>query len=299
VPELPEVDLMAAHVERELFSSPFARWTVTGVRIVRDNGKYLPGSQASALHGRELSGVFRRGKQLVFVTKEGYMVCHNAMSGYWDMADRPWTFDYVEGKRVASGDDVRVELRLLRSGPDRGPERTLRFHDSRLFGSLRFYDMSDPFHLPVAKSLQGLGMEALLTKFSLPGHAEWTAVELRKSCERKPERSVKELLTDQSCVAGVGNIYAAEALWTARIRPDRPAGKLVSKSGDYVSAPFVLGEHEDLVASVRLTLKQAIARDVNYSSLRIYRRKRCPLDHAVEMVRIAGRSSYFCPTCQQ
>lgn len=118
-------------------------------------------------------------------------------------------------------------------------------------------------------------------------------------------RPVKSLLLDQAIVAGIGNIYADEALYAARIMPSRPSGDLDDE------------EIRRLARSIRTTLKKAI--DMQGSSIDTYRDSRgrkgsfqdafqvhrrqgepCPAcRHPVEKIKLGGRGTYFCPRCQK
>jgi formamidopyrimidine-DNA glycosylase len=103
-------------------------------------------------------------------------------------------------------------------------------------------------------------------------------------------KSIKELLLDQSKIAGVGNIYAAEALWFAGIDPRRIANTL---------PPLGPRSRFELFLSIRSVLRQALERRLNYNGLKIYRRDVCPVcGGTVTAEDIKGRTTYWCPTCQ-
>jgi formamidopyrimidine-DNA glycosylase len=205
------------------------------------------------------------------------------MSGYWDYKDRPWTFDYVEGKRQATESDVRIELTISATGPDRPADRILRFHDARLFGSLRFYPTWELESIP---SLKNLGPEFLETDHTFPRIPPMNRNTFDNGANNF-KKSIKELLMTQEFGTGIGNIYAAESLFDAKIDPRRPA-KSLSES-----------EIMHLHGSTYFTLKQALKSNCDYTNLKVYRRKSCQKCLGeIKMEKLAGRSTYFCPNCQ-
>lgn len=243
---------------------------VRKAEVLRDNGKY----RVEGLEGSGILAVYRRGKQMVFqLTGDRCLLVHNAMSGYWDTADDPWTFDYVEGKRESTQKDVRVQFTL-----DTG--RVLRFHDTRLFGNMKVLGWNE-----AVKELSRLGPEPIVTPRMLNAPTPvLNVIDMAVNCST--HRAIKEVLMDQRLLAGVGNIYATEALWKVRLHPEVEAKELGTLQ--------ITG----LTEAVQGVLKEALDRNLGYDGLMIYRRKKCPLGHPTTKVEVAKRSTYLCPTCQ-
>lgn len=279
MPELPEVDLMASHLRAEGADSG----DIGPVNVKRKSGDRYDGAygiSGATGPGRKLLGITRRGKYLIFRTSCGTGIAHNAMSGYWDTKENPWTFDYVEGRRESSESDVRFTIDI-KTGMG---ERVLRFHDARLFGSFKFHCNAEPEEWDV---LQKLGPEPVLTPNTDPcaGGEVWSPA--TRSRFRKKDH-IKQALMDQSAVVGFGNIYAAETLHLAKINPFRLVGSLSDV------------EFERVVEAGTKTLAAAITRAVDYSSLRCYRRKRCPdCQGEITKADMKGRSTYYCGRCQR
>lgn len=233
--------------------------------IHRQNGRYLPESQLKNTIGQEIVGIDRVGKYICFHLKGGdRLVSHNAMSGFWDTADNPWTFDYVEGKREADGKHMRVSIHLQDG-------TALCFHDSRLFGSLRLFKKGDktPF--------EDLGPDA-----GEMGPAMFYDI------VTNDERSIKEVLMDQSRMAGIGNIYSTEALWLSRIDPSRKASE-ISREEAY-----------NLWGSIISVFGTSLKKKLNYDWLQVYRAKKCSrCSSNIKKKQISKRSTYFCETCQK
>lgn len=273
MPELPEVEKM---------TSKMSIWGINGriskIEVLR--GDYFSHGTSVCAVGQRIKDCYRAGKYMIFPLDRGTIVCHNAMSGYWDTEVEPWTFDYVEGKREATQKDVRVKIHI-----DDGPGRempTLQFHDSRLFGSLTYFDCF-PQELPI---LRKLGPEAIPTKQMFPGRPVFHILDSAVLLSHK--KPIKQLLLEQERIAGVGNIYAAEALWLARIHPARPG---VSLNG---------AEHQKLTEAIQCVLTTAMVKDLRYDEyLNVYRRKNCvSCGKEIQKIDIAKRTTYFCVHCQ-
>lgn len=203
------------------------------------------------------------------------MLCHLGMSGYWDVDDEPWTFDYVEGRRRADESDVRVCLTIRNLD---GQIRILRFHDARLFGRLSHRSFADG-------CLPNVGPEILGTRFQLEPQGLKSGKDLWMRLMRRGAWPIKRALMDQSLVAGLGNIYASEALYESGIHPLTPVKDVVN--------------WETLFVMCQDAMISAINRKLDYSPLSVYRRKTCKRHGtSIESVVVAGRTSYFCSTCQ-
>lgn len=271
MPELPEVSYMCSRISPHVKSSK-----IVDVQVIR--GKYLSDDGAEKIVGSVIYDVWRAGKYMLFEMNKGTLVCHNAMSGFWDTSEDPWTFDYVEGKRTSTEKDVRVQLTVEK---DRKRD-VVRFHDARLFGTLKFFEGLSPNLVP---SVKKLGPEAISTETMLRDRPVMNALDAVLLNEKKP---IKSLLMDQERIAGVGNIYAAEALWRARVSPFRPGDDLVTD------------ELMNIQKGLRDVLKRALLRDLRYDDyLKIYRRKKCPrCGSTVNNDKLDGRSTYWCKSCQ-
>lgn len=264
--ELPEVEAICSRARRHCIER-----RIKGIRVLR--GRYLQ-NQVDLVVGRWIKEVYRRGKYILFELMDidakttGFMQCHNAMSGYWDYTHEPWTFDYVEGKRVSRQSDVRVEIDLDPGGS------ILRFHDSRLFGRI--------IH---TTELPAIGPEALMTERLFPGSPIMKRLEFQNELHRC-HGAIKPTIMNQLFMGGVGNIYATEACGWAGIRPDKMAG-LVS-----------LEKTALLFDTIQELLSFNIP-EIRYNWLRFYRKKVCTeCKTAITRIEQEGRKTWLCPTCQ-
>jgi formamidopyrimidine-DNA glycosylase len=270
MPELPEVETtrrgLAAHLTGRC---------VVAVRLHRPDLRWpFPPELQTALPGQRLNAVTRRAKYLLLDSRAGSVLAHLGMSG---------------SLRLVAADSPRrahdhAEL-VLDSG------LALRLHDPRRFGCL-LWQAPGTLH-PL---LAGLGPEPLSDAFD----GAWLH---RLAVGRRA--SVKTFLMDQRVVVGVGNIYAAEALFAAGIHPLRAAGR--------VSRP----RFEALADAVKRTLDAAITRggttlrdflDPDGSpgyfaqELQVYGREGAPCRRCGARLRgalIGQRASVWCPRCQR
>src|SRR6185503_16267609 len=193
MPELPEVETVRRGLEAVLVGRSFED---ADIRDGRLTAPFDPQAIAHELRGSVVQRVSRRGKYLVVELDDGRaLVCHLRMTGWFHHVPEP---------------SERPHLRAV-FGLDDGT--WLLYSDQRRFGTMR---LLEPGELE-EHWLKRVGPEPL--------HPGWTARELRASLARR-RAPVKALLLDQLVVAGVGNIYADEALWEARIHPLTPGAAI-------------------------------------------------------------------------
>jgi formamidopyrimidine-DNA glycosylase len=291
MPELPEVEVTRRSVEKSLVGRAIARVTTTGPSYF-----FLtpPARLEKALSGRKTLALARHGKYLVATLDDGSrLLLHLGMTGQLFAAGARSVRLLSAERRATLGSAETAEFRpdehthLRLSFRDRGPE--LYFRDVRKFGKCRLLAPgdSDP-------RLEKLGVDALKAS----GAELFRATRGRKV-------AIKALLLDQGVIAGVGNIYADEALFLSGIRPTRASNKLDRKACDA------------LAKNVRRVLARAIraggssiddfirpdGSDGGYQNERhVYSRTGEPCSRCKTPIRrivIGQRSAHFCPTCQR
>ncbi len=274
MPELPEAENICRALDRALRGR-----TITRVEVFTPamRTSLLP-LRSAGLEGLRIEGTRRRGRYVVADLSDGRaLLMHFGMSGVVR----------VEGAEVPRRKHEHVFLHL-----DDG--RIFRFECTRRFSLLEVVDEMDADRWPVA--LSKLGVEPLSDKFD--------GAYLYSSSRRR-QVAVKLLLMDNSVVTGIGNIYANEALFAARVSPLRPSSELT------------LAECRRLADAAKKILLRAIDAggttisdflNVDGSEgkfvreLKIYGRagEPCPVcGCVVECVRQGGRSSFHCPKCQK
>jgi formamidopyrimidine-DNA glycosylase len=274
VPELPEVE----HVVRAL------RPIVTGRRILAAelNLKRTAPELSRAAFGRQLrnlriTGVGRRGKYILFELESGRLLAtHLRMTGKF--------------LSLTADDALPPYAHVVFYLDD---ERRLVFCDMRQFGRMRL--IRDASRLP--KELTALAPEPLSDEFT----EEYFLETLSRS-----RRSLKQLLLDQTRVLGLGNIYAVEALFLARINPTKPANRL-SKSRArklYQAIRQILREAIDAGSTLRIDLADGNGSyfETPERFWRVYEREGEPCVNCGTRIRRivhGGRSTYYCPRCQR
>jgi formamidopyrimidine-DNA glycosylase len=278
VPELPEVEVVRAGLARHVLGSTVTRVDVLHPRPVRRDLRG-PDGFAAALTGRRITDARRRGKYLWLPLDNG-----DAMLGHLGMSGQL----LVQPKGAPDGRHLRV--RLVLSGADE--DRDIHFVDQRMFGGL-------------SVSAGGADLPAEIAHIARDPLDPEFDDDLFAARVRKRSSGVKRLLLDQGLISGVGNIYADEALWRARLHGERP--------GDRLTGPQVRG----LLAHAREVMGEALGQGgtsfdalyVNVNgesgyfdrSLHAYGRQDEPCDRCgtpIRRVAFMNRSSYFCPRCQ-
>ncbi len=275
MPELPEVEVVRRGLERHVAGRTIDKVTVLHPRAVR---RHLAGVTdfTDALAGRTIAGARRRGKYLWLPIAEDALLAHLGMSGQLLVGDpaRPLS------------PHVRAVFTFTDDGPD------LRFTDQRTFGQLLFVPGGADLPGPITH----IAPDPLEPDFDEAGFA---------LALRRRRTGIKRALLDQSLISGVGNIYADEALWRARLH--------WARATDTAARP----EITRLVAAVRDVMTTALAAggtsfdglyvDVNGESgyfdrsLAVYGQEGRPCLRCGTPVRrdpFMNRSAYTCPRCQ-
>lgn len=271
MPELPEVETTRRGIEPWLSGRQIRQLVVRERRLRWP----IPAGIERRLRGARVGSIGRRGKYLLLNTEAGTALIHLGMSGRLRVLPRP--------ARPVAHDHFDIIA-------DTGTR--IRFHDPRRFGSL-LWAGAEPARHPL---LAALGPEPLGPNFD--GHYLWQHSRGRRV-------SIKQHLMNAAVVVGVGNIYASEALFRARIDPRREAGR-ISRA-----------DMERLVVAVREVLTEAIRqggttlRDFAWGDgqpgyfaqeLRAYGRTGEPCfgcGTPIRQITQGQRSTFFCPRCQR
>jgi formamidopyrimidine-DNA glycosylase len=272
VPELPEVETVRLMLEPAMKGARFRR-----VIVNRPNLRIpFPKSFVERLRGKSVVEVSRRGKYLVVALSSGEtLIMHLGMSGWFHVA--------AIGDRSREADPHDHVVFVMSSG------QSVLFNDPRRFG---FMDLAGAGRLEDYPSLSVMGPEPLSPAFN--------PAALARACKGK-KVSLKVALLDQKVVAGLGNIYASEALHHARLSPLRRASTIATAAG----APKELATR--LTSSIKAVLTSAIRRrESPYRSarFRVYERDGQPClrtgcGGTIKKIWQAGRSTFFCPACQK
>ncbi len=293
MPELPEVETVRRGLEPWLVQAK-----IEGVELRRANLRFpFPSGLADSITGATVTRVGRRAKYLLIGLDNGLTILsHLGMTGSWRFAehgiDKPPR--YYEPGTEPKHDHLIFSI----SHPEHGKSHLI-YADPRRFGFLDLFEREED-----CAYLQGLGPEPLGNDFN--------AGEMAVAFKGK-KAPIKAALLDQRVVAGLGNIYVAEALHRAHILPTIEARSLLTKAYKPKKAL------DDLAYAVREVLIEAI--EVGGSTLRDFRNAEggsgyfqhrfavydregepCPTPlctGVVERIVQSGRSTFFCPVCQK
>lgn len=273
VPELPEVEITRRHLEAAMVGRVFTDVSLSHVRTARHNAS--PSEVEARLGNRRVMNVGRHGKFLEIGLDDGQvMVAHLGMSGRWSVD--------------SDGDVPHTHFTAVM---DDGV--TVRFIDPRTFGFVAVYDEDD---------IETSGLARL-------GPDAWAdPPEARDLRERLRGRTapIKALLLDQGPIAGLGNIYADEALFRSGIHPLTPGGELSEAACGrlLVSIKDVLdsaiAHGGTTLDDLAYLLPDGRAGD-NMTRLGVYGREGEPCDVCgtpIDRVVVRARSTHFCPVCQ-
>ena len=341
MPELPEVETVRAGLADHSLGRPVQAVRVVDARSLR---RHLPGPAhfEAALTGRTLRGAYRRGKYLWLTLSETdgtladeALVVHLGMSGQLLVRDEPGGDSGNDLQARAAFDEqprhLRVALELGTAGATGGAASTNRactgqrllFVDQRIFGGMFLSPLVPDVPAAVAANKVAPGEVApgeVPERFLVPEAVKHIARDpldeffdpaaVRRKFLRTSS-GIKKVLLDQSVISGVGNIYADEALWRARLHYAKPARTLIA------------AQTRELLEAVTQVLRESLAAggtsfDALYvnvlgesgyfeRSLNAYGRAGEPCHRCAEagrtslMVRepFQNRSSYRCPHCQR
>jgi formamidopyrimidine-DNA glycosylase len=280
VPELPEVEVVRAGLLAHVAGRVITQVEVLHPRAIRRHA-LGPEDFTGRLAGARVEAARRRGKYLwLELSDKEAILAHLGMSGQM----------LVQPEGAPDEKHLRVRVRF----DDDGPE--LRFVDQRTFGGLALADLVDAGTELLPSPIAHIARDPMDAAFD-PKEA------VRALRSRRTE--VKRALLDQTLVSGVGNIYADEALWRARLHWSRPTEKLTNAQG----AALLEAATEVMDEALRAggTSFDALYVNVNGQSgyfersLNVYGQADRPCPRCGTPIRrepFMNRSSYFCPRCQ-
>lgn len=286
MPELPEVETIRRGLRRKIVGKEIKAVTVKKSRLVKGVTKKF----ISTLKGNAIRDISRRGKLLIFKLSKSkqFLLIHLKLTGQ---------LVYQKGRQIVGGGHGELEDEKLPGKHthiifDFADGSRLFFNDLRQFGYMKLVDEK--------------GLKKVLAEFGVePLDKDFTFGKFRDIIDKR-KVAVKQVLMNQKLIAGLGNIYADEVCFYAKVRPNRKASSLSNK------------EIKELYQGCKKILKQAIAKrgttfnnyrdaDGNIGGfrkiLKIYHRqgqkcKRCKKG-IIKKIRIAGRGTHFCPVCQR
>ncbi|MBP2243095.1 formamidopyrimidine-DNA glycosylase [Cytobacillus eiseniae] len=273
MPELPEVETVRKTLQQLIRHKKIEHISVFWPKIIKrpDDVEQFK----DALVGQTITDVGRRGKFLIIYTEEFALVSHLRMEGKYGLFQKEEQLDKHTHVIFHFADGTE-----------------LRYKDVRKFGTMHLYLKGEEFNsLPLSQ----LGPEPFSDEFTI----ESLGAKLAKT-----KRNIKAALLDQKVVVGLGNIYVDEALFRARIHPEKPA--------DGLSANELAILHKEITATLAEAVEKGGSTIRSYVNsqgqigmfqleLLVYGRKNeeCKVcGNTLERIVSGGRGTVFCPTCQ-
>ncbi len=290
MPELPEVETIVRRLARRLPGRTVIRADVRRPNVVRGSPRKLE----RALEGATIASVSRRGKFLVFRLEDGRVWwSHLRMTGQWRV-ERPRRGSARRAGRARAARDAPADP-YARAVFDLDDGSRLTYVDVRTLGEMEVLTARG-----WARREAAMGVEPLSPAFT---------PDLLDDLLDHSGRQVKEFLLDQAKIAGIGNIYASEALWRARISPRRRARNVGPVRAMALHAAIV-GVLQDAIRKAGTTLGETSQDYVDSDGvpggfaefLAVYDREGEPCRRCGTPIRriVQGqRSTYYCPTCQR
>ncbi len=271
MPELPEVETIVRQLQKKVAGKVIQKAEVYDKMV---------DSKIKKLSSVSIQKVRRRAKYIIMELDTGqFILTHLGMTGHFHYVDK----NYADKKHIPNNHGRFMVSRFLFS------DGSFLTHNSiRKFGRMKLLNQQK-----LNQILSKHGPEPLEKDFTLE--------KFRELLSKKNRANLKTILMNQSVIAGIGNIYAQEALYYAGISPLRKAGSLSAK------------ETEKLYLQLRRILLQAIQHHGstvdNYSNLEgsggfqnylaVYQRERCEKKHTLRKIVVGGRGTSYCPKCQR
>ncbi len=307
MPELPEVENLRRGLEKVIVGQKILGVTVNKPKLVSGKGNIREASNKkvrefkNGLKGARFARIERRAKNLIFRFANGKIIlAHLKMSGQF--AYKPKT-----GKKIFGGHPIEISEHQL---PNKHThvifeleKGTLYYNDTRMFGYLLYYPSAEAFEKENHFAL--LGLEPFDKKFTL----KYFIDSLKKTGIRQRRirlgRKIKAVLMDQKIVTGLGNIYADESLFEARIRPDRNAMSIKPNKAAllYKAILRIMKRAIKVGGSSVATYRLLDETRGNYArEHKVYGKagEKCPrCGKPLKKILIQTRTTIFCPNCQK
>lgn len=267
MPELPDLEVL-----KGVLSSRIAGREIVGARAVRPGILKTVSPPLDAIVGGAFTGIDRRGKHLILnLRSDLHLVVHLMLAGRFILARSSTPLTKATGLVISFADGG--DLRLIENGPTK---------------LVRVHLVADPEEVP---EIASAGVEPLSSRFT---------VERLAGMARGKRREVKELITDQRVIAGIGSAYADEILFAARISPIRYVNTL--------SPEEIARLHAAIVEVLRAAIVEIEGRvggepftDEVRDFLKVYKKagRPCPVcGGRIAEIRYAKKRTYYCPNCQ-
>lgn len=286
MPELPEVETVRLQLKHKVLKKTIKSVEVFHMKTVAHDQSF-----GKKLAGKTISDIDRIGKLMIFSFKDEsnlFLLAHLKMTGQFFFVDKSGV---VGGGHSITDTDTKLPHKHTRVAFHLNDGSTLYFNDMRLFGYTKLASAKE-----VTEARKGFGPEPIDPEFDI----KWFT-------ERLSRRStaIKAALLDQSFIAGLGNIYVDEALWRAKVKPERKANTLTKKEATAIATASgdVMLESIDVGGTTFKDFSDTDGHAGNFTNyLKVFGKQNTPCERCggiIKKIRIAGRGTHFCPNCQK
>ena len=284
MPELPEVETIRRGLESAVINKQIVDLQVTKPKLLRNQRAYF----LNTLKNNSISSINRIGKLLIFVLadEQNYLLVHLKMTGQ---------LIYTKGNQmVAGGHKQAIEGEL----PNKYSHIIFHFaDDSKLF----FNDMRQFGYMELVEDV-----ELIIKKYGIePGTKNFTWVNFQKIFVNR-KITIKSLLLNQQIVSGIGNIYADEICYRAKVRPDRKVNTLtvVEKKKIFTATKYIIEKAVEKRGTTFSDYRDTSGQPGNFVKfLKVYGRdgQKCMgcRQENIKKVKLGGRGTHFCSRCQK
>lgn len=288
MPELPEVETVRVGLHGLIIGKTIESSSSDWPKSFPN----APADVSSFLHGATVTDVRRRAKVLMIDLDTHYtLVIHLKMTGQMVYRAKGTAFGAGHPNESLIGELPDKSTRVILTFSD---ESVLYFNDQRKFGWVKLYPTIE---VPNIAFMQKVGPEPL--------SADFTQSHFRERLSKRPNTNIKAALLDQTVIAGVGNIYADESLWGAKIHPSTLVKNLTKAKTHllYTELRYVLALAIEKGGSTDKNYVNAEGKKGSYMDFaRVFRREKLPCPRCgtiIEKSRVAGRGTHTCPSCQK
>ena len=290
MPELPEVETTVRDLKRKVLGRTFLNVWCDAKKLIKRPRTFEEFKKE--ILGRKIISIKRKGKNiLIYLDKKRALLIHQKLTGHllvgkWQKKGNSW-IPQIKGPLE---DPINRFIHLIFFLDN---DLMLALSDLRKFAKVELWDKKE---LTQSKEIREIGID--------PFSPEFTFQEFKKRI-KNTKRKIKQVLMDQSLIAGIGNIYSDEILFEAKIHPEKKAHVLKEEELKriYQSIKKVLKKAIELGGESISDYRRPDGSKGGFDPLRkVYRREGKPCVRCrtpIKRIKIAQRSSYFCPKCQK
>ena len=289
MPELPEVETIVLDLRKKVISRTFIDVWTDFKKIIKKPENFEQFKKE--IKGKKIQRIWRRGKNIIFDLSDGLsLLIHQKLTGHLLFGKWEKKGDIWQAPKGFLSEKINTYIHLLFTLDN---NQMLALSDLRKFAKIELWNKND---LENSKEFRSLGPEPLEKNFTF---------EKFKETLRQAQGRIKQVLMDQTVIAGIGNIYSDEILWETKIQPFKEIKRLSDE------------EIKRIYKAMREILKKAIKlrgesisdfRDIEGrrgffdKARKVYRREKEKCSRCgtiIKRIKLAGRSVHLCPKCQK